>query len=245
MEQAKTKKEKTIDIIKKVAWGILLAVFGFVAVTLVWLAVDKFIVKSPVPKAWGYATLTIETGSMNGYSAMVKDGKPKQVSIGDLIVIKKTGDYTIGDVITFLPEGDRVPTTHRIIGYTENGYITKGDANNTQDTVPIEKDRVLGEVVMHSPNLGKFASWVKIEGWLYIVSGLAILAIGTFVISLSSENEKVANTQANASSTGEKAEAKAEDSAKAENQTQTESNASNCDKDKNTDQKPQKKDDDA
>ena len=201
--------KKVFDIIKKVLWGVLIGLFAFLVFIVGWLAVDKFIVKSPVPSVFGYATLTIETGSMNGYSAMVKDGKPKQVSIGDMIVIKKTGDYTIGDVITFLPEGDKVPTTHRIIGYTENGYITKGDANNIKDTVPIEKERVLGEVVMHSPGLGRFSGWVKKEGWIYLLSGLAIIAIGAFVITLSNEEE---NTEEN--NDGAKKPADATDGAK-------------------------------
>ena len=217
------KENKALNVIKKVVWGIVCAIFGFVAVTLVWLAVDKFIVKSPVPKAWGYATLTIETGSMNGYSAMVKDGKPKQVSIGDMIVIKKTGDYTIGDVITFLPEGDKIPTTHRIIGYTENGYITKGDANNTQDTVPIEKDKVLGEVVMHAPKLGKFVNWVRIEGWLYIVSLLAIIGIGGLLLKGSADQSE------EDSSDGGSSEDSAENSAESADTSTTDNASGNGD----------------
>ena len=190
----KAKVKKVFNIIKKAFWGIVWGVFGVLVITLLWLSVDKFILKSPVPSFFGYSTLTIETGSMNGFSAMVDGGTPKQVSIGDLIVIKKTNDYKIGDVITFLPEGDKIPTTHRIIGYTEDGFVTKGDANNIKDTVPISKDRVLGEVVGHYPQLGKFASWVKQEGWLYLVSALAILALGGFI--LKSDNEEKDETLA-------------------------------------------------
>jgi signal peptidase len=154
---------------------------------VVWLSFDKFILKSPVPSFLGYSTLTIETGSMNGYSAMVEGGEPKQVSIGDLILIKKTNDYKIGDVITFLPEGDKIPTTHRIIGYTDDGFVTKGDANNTKDTVPISKDRVLGEVIGHYPKLGKFSSWVKQEGYMYIIATLGIIVLGSFISKSSNE----------------------------------------------------------
>jgi signal peptidase len=186
----KEKAKQIFSIIKKVLWGIIWGVFGILAITLIWLSVDKFILKSPVPSFLGYSTLTIETGSMNGFSAMVDGGTPKQVSIGDLILIKKTNDYKIGDVITFLPEGDKIPTTHRIIGYTEDGFVTKGDANNVKDTVPISKDRVLGEVIGHYPQLGKFSSWVKQEGWLYLVSGLAILGLGGFILKSDDEEDE-------------------------------------------------------
>ena len=183
------KAKQVFNVISKIFWGIIWGLFALLVVVVGWLSIDKFILKSPVPSMFGYATLTIETGSMNGYSAMVKDGEPKQVSIGDLIIIKKTNDYEIGDVITFLPEGDKIPTTHRIIGYTENGYVTKGDANNVKDTVPIEHDKVIGEVIIHSPKLGKFAGWVKQDGWLYLASGLGILAIGSLVLSATNEEE--------------------------------------------------------
>ncbi|MBQ3496254.1 MAG: signal peptidase I [Clostridia bacterium] len=236
MEQAKTKKEKTIDIIKKVAWGILLAVFGFVAVTLVWLGIDKFIVKSPVPKAWGCATLTVVTGSMQG-----------TIDVGDVIVIKKTNDYKLHDIVTYIIPGDKVPTTHRIWKINPDGtYITKGDANNTEDTTQITKDMIVGEVVKVIPNAGHFVNWLRMEGWLFVVSLLAIIGIGTLLIKANTAPEQATNTTP--AKTDEAANSDgntAEDSAKAENQTQTESNASNCDKDKNTDQKPQKKDDDA
>ena len=172
----------TFSIVKKFFWGIVWVLFGAVLLLLLWLSFDKYILKSPVPSVFGYSTLTIATGSMNGNSALVEGGDVKQVDIGDLIVIKKTDDYKIGDVITFLKKGEKVPTTHRIIGYTDGGFITKGDANNTKDTVPVLQEEVLGEVVGHYPKLGKFASWVKNEGWTYLVAGLAILAIGSTVI---------------------------------------------------------------
>ncbi len=181
--------KKIWNISVKVFWGIVWTIFGLVLLLTLWLAFDKFILKSPVPSVFGYASLTIETGSMNGNSALVSGGEVKEVNIGDLIIIKDTGDYKIGDVITFLKEGDKVPTTHRIIGYTDDGFITKGDANNAKDTVPVSYDEVIGEVIGHYPKLGKFSSWVKSEGWIYIVAGLAILALGSLVIKSTGGDE--------------------------------------------------------
>ncbi len=197
------KLKSIFSIIKKVLWGIVWSIFGILVVVVLWLAVDKFILKSPVPSIFGYASLTIETGSMNGQSAMVAGGPVKQVNIGDMIIIKDTGDYKIGDVITFLPEGDKIPTTHRIIGYTEDGFNTKGDANNVKDTVPISKDRVLGEVVLHLPKLGQFAGWVKQEGWLYIVSALAIIALGGFILKSDDEEEPALESASNSLENGD------------------------------------------
>lgn len=177
------KAKKVGNIIVKIFWGAVWTLLGLLALLVLWLAFDKFILKNPVPSVFGYSSLNIATGSMNGNSALVANGKPKQVGEGDLIVIKNTGDYEIGDVVTFLLDGDRIPTTHRIVSKTEEGFITKGDANNSADLRPVPQDKILGEVVGHYPTLGAFSMWLKAEGgWIYIVAALAVLALGGFLI---------------------------------------------------------------
>lgn len=196
------KISNVLHIVKKVFWGIVWAIFGLVALVAVWLAVDKFVVGNPVPSVFGYSTLTIATGSMNGTSVMVQGQDPVEVNIGDMIVIKKTNDYKVGDVVTFLHDGEKVPTTHRIIGYTDDGFVTKGDANNVKDTVPVAESEVIGEVVAHLPKAGLFAEWVQKEGWLYIVCVLAIVAIGSLILNTQDDpqTETVANGDDNAAS---------------------------------------------
>lgn len=171
--------KQALRIAKKAVWGVVLALFFALCFVVLWLAADKFIFGSPVPSFFGFSTLTVETGSMSG-----------TIEIGDMILIKRTGDYKSGEIITFLPEGDSIPTTHRIIGYTENGYVTKGDANNTEDTLPIEHERVLGEVIDVYPRVGLFAEWVRTEGWLYIVATLAILGLGSLIFKAEDGDEE-------------------------------------------------------
>ena len=84
--------KQVFNTIKKAVLYVFYGIFGFVFIVTAWLCVDKFIIKSPVPSFFGYATLTIETGSMSG-----------TMEIGDMIIIKDTGDYKIGDIITFMP----------------------------------------------------------------------------------------------------------------------------------------------
>lgn len=184
------KSKKILNIGLKVLYFIFLGFLLVLFLLTLWLAFDKFILKKPVPSVFGYSVLSIETGSMNGTSVIVEGEEPSQINIGDLILIKKTNDYKIGDVITYIHEGEKFSTTHRIVGYTVNGYITKGDANNTTDTLPVLKEEVLGEVVGHYPKLGKFVSWIKVDGWIYLVGGLAVLAIGIFLLNLTNEEEQ-------------------------------------------------------
>lgn len=176
-----SEKNKVFNLIRKIVWGIIWAIFAVVFFITSWLFVDKFIFKSPVPSFLGYSSLTIETGSMSG-----------TMEIGDMIIIKNTGDYKIGDIVTFMPEGATIPTTHRIINYSENGeFVTKGDANNVKDTDNATKEQIIGEVVLHLPQLGQFASWVKQEGWIYIISVLVIIMLGSFILKNSNSEQEL------------------------------------------------------
>lgn len=175
----KTKAKKTPwQIIKKVCSSILLIICALLLVVAGWLCIDKFVLKSPVPSFCGFSSLTVTTGSMSG-----------SIEIGDIIVIQKTNDYEIGDVITFLPEGFTTPTTHRIINYgeAEGTYVTKGDANNAEDTEDVTEDQIFGEMVLHLPILGMFVGWVKDGGGLiYVIAVILILGIGSYMLN----NEK-------------------------------------------------------
>jgi len=64
--------------------------------------------------------------------------------IGDYIVVEKTDDYKIGDVITFQVDGTYI--THRIHEMNHDEIITKGDANDSLDD-SIDKEDILGKVL--------------------------------------------------------------------------------------------------
>lgn len=170
-EEAK-KESKLKTIFGKVFSGIGLAVLAFLIVVVGWLSIQKFVMKEPVPSFAGYSHLLVTTGSMES-----------EISAGDLIIIKDTGDYKNGDIITFMHEGETTPTTHRIIYTYGDVYVTKGDANNTADINSVHISEVYGEVVMIIPHLGLFIQWVKDGGGLiYLVGIILIIAAGIYII---------------------------------------------------------------
>lgn len=176
--------KKVFQVAKKVAWGIFLGIFGLVAVVALWLTVERFILKSPVPSMLGYATLTVETGSMAGSG-------DTSINPGDMILIKRQKEYKTGEVITYLHKGDKIPTTHRIIFTHEDGtFQTKGDANNSADPEAVSKDIVIGKVIRKFEGAGVFATWVRTEGWIYMTACFAILGLGLFILSSDEEEDK-------------------------------------------------------
>jgi len=175
----KNTKKTAKSTVEKIFSAISLVIVGALLLAAAWLAFDKYVLKSPVPSLFGYSSLTIKTGSMSG-----------TLEIGDIIIIKDTDDYKLGDIVTFLKEGETIPTTHRIINYAaeEGRFITKGDYNNSTDGEKgVAKEEIIGEMVLHLPILGMFVGWVKDGGGLiYIIAILLIVALGCYML----DNEK-------------------------------------------------------
>ena len=83
---------------------------------------------------FGYRLFQVQTGSM----------EPK-IKVNDLIIIKKKNNYKKNDVVTFIDENNNY-VTNIIIKINKNKIITKGDANNTEDT-PINKNNIISKVI--------------------------------------------------------------------------------------------------
>ena len=89
---------------------------------------------------FGYSVFDVVTGSMSG-----------TIEIDDYVVVKRTNDIELNDIITF-KYGD-VLITHRVVQIAGDKLITKGDVNNSEDYA-ITMDKVIGKVVKVLPRAG-------------------------------------------------------------------------------------------
>ena len=173
IEEEKEEVVKEKSMVKKVFGWIGTGLLTLLVVMASWLCFDKFVLKHRVPSIFGYSSLMVATGSMSG-----------TIEEGDLIIIRDTDDYKIGDIVTFFQDGDDIPTTHRIYNIDENGnWKTRGDANNSYDKRSITSDEIIGEVVLVIPYVGTFIDWaVEGGGLIYIVGIFLILGLGIYII---------------------------------------------------------------
>ena len=173
IEEEKEEVVKEKSMVKKVFGWIGTGFLTLLVVMASWLCFDKFVLKHRVPSIFGYSSLMVATGSMSG-----------TIEEGDLIIIRDTGDYKIGDIVTFFQDGDDIPTTHRIYNIDEEGkWVTRGDANNSYDKRSITNDEIIGEVVLVIPYVGTFIDWaVEGGGLIYIVGIFLILGLGIYII---------------------------------------------------------------
>mgnify|MGYP002798693378 FL=1 len=133
-----------------------------------------------VRKAAGYAMIAAVFLLLLWF---IRDLKPYVVLSGSMEPAMPVGSLAIadssktqvsaGDVAAFVRNGQTV--THRIIRVTDDGYITKGDANENADTGVIQSQDILGTVICCIPYLGYGVMWL--QEYRILVLGCVVLLL--------------------------------------------------------------------
>lgn len=155
---------KFTEIIKKTVNGIIVVMLTIVLVGNCSILFTKFVLHEPQPAFAGYSTAVVISGSMSG-----------SIEVNDMIIIHEEDTYTPGDIITF--ESGSSLVTHRIIDKTEEGFITKGDANNSEDLHPVPFENVVGKVVFIIPQAGAAIQFLQTPLGMTILLGIALLML--------------------------------------------------------------------
>ena len=89
---------------------------------------------------------------MNPY-VIVSGSMEPELPVGSLCLIDcQQKEPETGDIISY-KAGDSV-ITHRVIEVTDEGYVTKGDANNSKDPGIVKPKQVFGTCVFNIPKAG-------------------------------------------------------------------------------------------
>lgn len=141
------KAKKVLSVCTTVIIVLLVLIVAFNLIS----AIKRSVTKRSCETVLGLGTAVVISGSMED-----------AISINDMVVIWKTNDYEVGDVVTF--QGRTHPVTHRIIEKrVENGqefFVTQGDANNTPDD-EIPRDLIVGEVIAVIPGVGAIQTFLS------------------------------------------------------------------------------------
>lgn len=156
--RGRRKKKNIGAIILRVLAGIML------------IGVILMCVPLTVPRLFGYQIYTVISGSME-----------PEIPLGSLVYVKSVDPETVaeGDVIAYYGSTDGSIITHRVV-YNQTvvkSFVTKGDANDTEDMVPVEYERLIGVVEKTIPKAGQILTvFTEIRG--------KILAAGMLVVSV-------------------------------------------------------------
>ena len=168
MQQA-AEKEKKLNKIKTIAGLVICVILGFVLICNLTIIIKGSIDPDTPPSVFSITPLVVLSGSMSGDAE-------DHIEVGDLIFITdiEYSELKIGDVVTY--RDGKSFTTHRIVGVGEDGFVTKGDANNTEDSRPLTEEKLIGIVKGRMPAVGNFALFLQTPLGMVVFVGLPLLA---------------------------------------------------------------------
>ena len=127
------------------------------------------------------------------YSVISGSMEP-EYPVGSLIYVKEVdpSEIEVDDVITYVLPSE-TPSTHRVVRIDEENqlFYTKGDANETEDGVPVHFKNLIGTPVFKIPYLGYVAYYIQHPPGMYIaIAAGAILLILVFLPDLFKKEKK-------------------------------------------------------
>lgn len=121
-------------------------------------------------------------------SYVYSDSMEPTIDVHDGYVLVPAGDIAEGDVITFWSDERDGYVTHRVVGETDDGYLTKGDNNPTTDQAagyePVTPAQVRGSVLsvdgspLLIPGLGVVIRTLRSNVLPLLLLGLGGIAVG-------------------------------------------------------------------
>jgi len=130
------------------------------------------------------------------YEPVFSGSMEPAIPVGGIVVIKPVDPETLkeGDIICFqLSEPTSI--THRIINITEEGFITKGDANEDPDQWIVKKENVIGKAILTIPFIGYIGYFVRTPtGFILLIllpaSAIIIMEIINIVKELKKQKQE-------------------------------------------------------
>lgn len=113
-----------------------------------------------VPSLWGQKPLVVISGSME-----------PTLKVGGILYYEKIdiNDFDEGDILVYQTKEHII--SHRIVDINENGFITKGDINNSVDNYLVSDEQILGKGTNWSiPFIGYYADYIYSHKYLLYIS---------------------------------------------------------------------------
>ena len=101
-------------------------------------------------------------------------------------------DIRVGEVIAFRVGSDLL-VTHRVAAIQEDGYLTKGDANNTEDSSLVTQENYVGKTVAVFPKIGAVVVFLRsTRGRIVAITGIVVLILLSFIPQRETEDTDTA-----------------------------------------------------
>lgn len=153
----------------KILSNILFTIFMIIMTFLIFTTAQSKI-RGEEPRLLGYRLYVVDSGSMS-----------PTINMGSMIIVKEMQPNEINkmDIITYYGHDSSSRVTHRAVDIIDNGksFITMGDANETEDPMPVEGDKLIGKVVFKIPYIGTIFKFLSTKLGMGLLIALIILWI--------------------------------------------------------------------
>jgi signal peptidase len=157
------------------SWPARAAATGRIAVAVVLVAVAGLGVLALAPRLVGFEGHVVVSGSM-----------APQLAEGDVVLTRPVAvpDLESGQILLFPdPSGADRLVVHRLVSFDEHGaLVTRGDANQSNDTTHVPAASVIGQVQLRVPYIGLPAYW-RAEGRWGPIGATAVLLAAAAVVA--------------------------------------------------------------
>ncbi len=151
---------------------VILAFIGLVIGVSVYRWNARNLTGNQMPMPLGFGASVVLSGSME-----------PELSVDDLVIVKRTESVNVGDVVVFQSENQLI--IHRVMEIQGQQLVTKGDANPSADD-PIEMDAVKGVMVCVIPKAGAV---VEIIQQPVVIVMVLLVAFGLTELSYRKEKQ--------------------------------------------------------
>ena len=187
---------KTASRVLSVLSIVLCVILALVLVGNLVIIIKGTVTPNEPPSIFGIVPLVVLSGSMEGEN-------PDSFPAGSLVVMRHVDASTLeaGDVIAFHEKGsDTAIVSHRILEVkNENGtlsFVTKGDANNTQDRSEVQAGEVVGVYCFHIAKIGDFALFLQEPLGMLLFIGLPVIGFILYDLMRRKKTAQKENTKA-------------------------------------------------
>ena len=94
-------------------------------------------------------------------------------------------DVEPGDIVVYVRYDDNARIIHRVIAIVEDGMITKGDANQTDDGVSVTPENLYAQYILNIPYAGYVYNFVRTP-----IGACAVIAVIVLLFSMDIIDDK-------------------------------------------------------
>lgn len=165
MDNPRDEKEKSRVL--KVVSNIGFTLFMLIMIFLIFITAQSRLTGQE-PSLFGHRMYIVDSGSM-----------VPTLPINSIIVVNESTASEIeqGDIVTYYAGSTNTRVTHRVVEVLENneGFITRGDANNTEDPNILQKDKIIGKLAFSIPFVGAIFRVLSTKAGIGILVGLVAI----------------------------------------------------------------------